>query len=88
MGRRSSLPLFSDGDIEIDEEENADSEVMLRSLVPANLLIDGVSGRRYHFPNAGAEVKVNAEDAEVFLAMRKARACCGGAVEQRYFELA
>lgn len=51
--------------------------VTLRSLYPANMTVAGVSGRKYHFPECGAEVKVLETDAEKLLAARRG-GCCGG----------
>lgn len=60
----------------------------LRSTLAANLFVDGQSGRRYHFPMAGAEVNVAEEDFYFLLAkVIKNSSCCGqGGNERPLFE--
>lgn len=53
------------------------SEIMIVSLISGDVMIKGVSGRDYHFPHVGSEVKVLATDAEVLL-KKKRQICCGG----------
>jgi hypothetical protein len=64
--------------------------VWIRSRVPAKFKVIGpATGQEYVFPQAGAEVKVAAEDVPGLLAREMVKGpCCGGTVgENRAFEL-
>jgi len=64
----------------------ADSDVILISLYSGGMEVVGqVSGRKYFFPHSGSEVKVDKEDAEIFLAKIR-KSCCGGS-PKRFFQL-
>lgn len=70
-------------------EETTDSTLRkLRSCFAADLYVDGLFGKMYHFPMAGAEVNVDDVDYEFLLAKRmKNSSCCGqGGTENPLFE--
>jgi hypothetical protein len=85
MEKRSAVYNVGSGETLV---KNTDSEgyITLRSLRPSNLLITGQSGKVYHFPQAGSEVKVLKMDVTDFLKKRSPKPCCGGTAS-KYFEL-
>ena len=87
MAKRSNV--FTDGGTFTVVEKKAtvsEERVAIRSQVDAKLLVAGsVSGERYEFPRAGAEVKVDVRDVDELL--KKVRKGCCGAPDFRYFEL-
>jgi hypothetical protein len=72
-----------------ESKETTDSTLRkLRSCFAADLYVDGLFGKTYHFPMAGAEVNVDEVDYEFLLAKRiKNSSCCGqGGTENPLFE--
>ena len=59
--------------------------IWVRNIYPSKVGIVGLSGKKYIFDGAGAEVKVRVEDVEKLLAKRRG-GCCGG-TPGRVFEL-
>lgn len=76
--------VFSDSGI--DSTVSEPEEVWLRSLHPANWTVAGpITGKKYHFPHNGSEVKVDKTDAIELLKLKRG-GCCGGAISP-YVEL-
>ena len=46
-----------------------------------------VSGKKYVFGRAGAEINVNVEDAEIMMQKRGGKCCPGGSGPQPYFAI-
>lgn len=57
------------------------ASVRLQSQFPGTVIVIGVSGKRYVFPNAGVIVEVDAEDAPKMLEKTYGgNSCCGSGV--------
>lgn len=87
MEKRSQIRGISSEEVieraKLYEKPTDSSLRRLRSLLPANLFITGISGKTYHFPMAGAEVNVDEQDVKEFLAkVIKNSSCCGGRTKE------
>jgi hypothetical protein len=95
MAKRSNVPSNNRaelGEVEVEErklEKEAVFEpelVLIRNLHPANVIVAGaVTGTKYVFNGAGAEVKVDRRDMSEMLGKLRG-GCCGGS-KSRMFEL-